>query len=125
MLVLKWQISVIVPRSTLANFESIIPSVCVWSMTMSPSINYAEQVLREEAERLAKLKEDASVKQVKKETEIEDNLKTSMAKVNLKDKDDFPTLGTAKGTKYYLLMHALISFYSYQTSLEQFNCGPS
>lgn len=70
----------------------------VCSITMSPSINYAEQVLREEAERLAQLKEYASAKQVKKEAEIEENLKNSVAKVNLKDKDDFPTLGTAKGT---------------------------
>lgn len=79
--------------------ESII--VHTLQMTMSPSINYAEQVLREEAERLAKLKEEASmtttIKQAKKEEEAVDKLKASIAKVNLKDEEDFPTLGKAKG----------------------------
>ena len=72
-------------------------------MTMSPSINYAEQVLREEAERLAKLKEEASVvanssafEAVKNRNDAE-SLKSSIAKVNLKDDEDFPTLGKAKG----------------------------
>lgn len=70
-------------------------------MTMSPSINYAEQVLREEAERLVKLKEEASkvasASEAVKQKKDEDNLKASIAKVNLKDEEDFPTLGKAKG----------------------------
>lgn len=66
-------------------------------MTMSPSINYAEQVLREEAERVAQLKE--VTKQVKKSSisEESEQVKNANAKVNLKDEDDFPTLGKAKG----------------------------
>jgi DNA-directed RNA polymerase alpha subunit len=72
-------------------------------MTMSPSINYAEQVLREEAERLVKLKEEASkvasASEAVKQKKDEDNLKASIAKVNLKDEEDFPTLGKAKGKK--------------------------
>lgn len=72
-------------------------------MTMSPSISYAEQVLREEAERLVKLKEEASkvasASEAVKQKKDEDNLKASIAKVNLKDEEDFPTLGKAKGKK--------------------------
>ena len=70
---------------------------------MSPSINYAEQVLREEAERLAKLKEEASnvassiASEAVKNRNDEESLKSSIAKVNLKDDEDFPTLGKAKG----------------------------
>lgn len=71
-------------------------------MTMSPSVNYAEQVLREEAERLAKLKEEAaaavaSASEAVKQKKGEESLKASIAKVNLKDEEDFPTLGKAKG----------------------------
>ena len=72
-------------------------------MTMTPSINYAEQVLREEAERLAKLKEEASnvassiASEAVKNRNDEESLKSSIAKVNLKDDEDFPTLGKAKG----------------------------
>lgn len=76
-------------------------------MTMSPSINYAEQVLREEAERLAKLKEVASgvVSAAAAAANISSSAKengefaSSIAKVNLKDDDDFPTLGKTKGVK--------------------------
>lgn len=70
-------------------------------MTMSPSINYADQVLREEAERLAKLKEEASAvvsaSVAYKNDKDEESLKSSIAKVNLKGEEDFPTLGKAKG----------------------------
>lgn len=64
-------------------------------MTMSPSINYAEQVLREEAERIAQLKD---LNQKKKSSiEETEQLKSSLASVNLRDEDNFPTLGKAKG----------------------------
>ena len=68
-------------------------------MKMSPSIpskNYAEQVLLEEAERISQLKnENCETSQLKKTNGIEDVI----AKVNLNDEDNFPTLGkgTAKG----------------------------
>lgn len=63
---------------------------------MSPSVNYAEQVLREEAERIAKLKEEAA----KKSSDYASKTAAGgVAKVNLKDDDSFPTLGKAKGTK--------------------------
>ena len=69
-------------------------------MTMSPvptTANYAEQVLREEAERIAELKKNAAaaqlaVNEAKKAAEV-----SKEVKVNLKDEDDFPTLGKAKG----------------------------
>lgn len=71
-------------------------------MTMSPvpttaTTNYAEQVLREEAERIAELKKNAAAAQLavaeaKNAAEV-----SKEVKVNLKDEDDFPTLGKAKG----------------------------
>lgn len=65
-------------------------------MTMSPSINYAEQVLREEAERIAKLKEEAASNFAASKSTFAAKTETA-AKVNLKDENDFPTLGKAKG----------------------------
>lgn len=86
-------------------------------MTMSspPSINYAEQVLREEAERLAQIKENSSSKisaaAVNAKKDETGRFAASIAKVNLNDEDDFPTLGKAKGTvvtinfiNYYILL---------------------
>ena len=69
-------------------------------MTMSPSINYAEQVLREEAERLAKLKEANSADSSSSASADKSTFSAkteAVAKVNLKDESDFPTLGKAKG----------------------------
>lgn len=71
-------------------------------MTMSPipvPTNYAEQVLREEAERLAKLKESAAsaVKSTTAAKVVEGKEESSRVEVNLKDENNFPTLGKAKG----------------------------
>lgn len=87
---------------------------------MSPSINYAEQVLREEAERLAKLKEEASAvasssaSEAVKNRNDEESLKSSIAKVNLKDEEDFPTLGKAKGKGGFMrdMNYLFIDFYN-------------
>ena len=81
-------------------------------MTMSPSVNYAEQVLREEAERLAKLKEEAvAIKNVAEAVNQKnaESLKSSIAKVNLKDEDDFPTLGKAKGMNQFFSVSLVLS----------------
>lgn len=92
-------------------------------MTMSPSVNYAEQVLREEAERLAKLKEEAASTAVEavKQKKGEESLKSSIAKVNLKDEEDFPTLGKAKGINEscsIMLIFNTFDFFSYNSGLE-------
>ncbi len=96
-------------------------------MTMSPSsiINYAEQVLREEAERVAQLKE--ANQQVKKNLiEEPEQLKSSNVKVNLKDEDNFPTLGKAKGILFSCCLFLIIFFvYSECSSMEPFYYGTS
>ena len=75
-------------------------------MTMSPSINYAEQVLREEAERIAKLKEEAaSSSTANKSSSFAAKIEpVAVAKVNLKDENDFPALGKAKGRNLSLFI---------------------
>ena len=63
----------------------------------SPIINYAEQVLREEAERVAALK--AALKDGKNsyaDAHVDNGAVMGIAKVNLKDEDSFPALGNAK-----------------------------
>lgn len=81
---------------------------------MSPSINYAEQVLCEEAQRLAKLKEEAlavtSGSDAFKNGKDEESLKSSISKVNLKDEEDFPTLGKAKGKGGIYMMHEIFIY---------------
>jgi len=77
--------------------SSVMPSI---------SSNYAEQVLREEAERLKQRDEAAAAasaasKTTKSFNEIHEATATTMAKVNLKDDNDFPTLGNAKGIICY------------------------
>ena len=110
------------------------------------STNYAEQVLREEAERLAELKENAVSRmalEAKKAEEVKGE--TCRVKVNLNDEDNFPTLGKVKGKschiavysvlmQYYfivsyttILIHLLIhpflfNYYSHCASLDQFKC---
>lgn len=91
---------------------------------MSPSVNYAEQVLREEAERLAKLKEEATsatAVEAVKQKKGEESLKASIAKVNLKDEENFPTLGKAKGINQscdIMLIFNTFAFFSYNSGLE-------
>lgn len=91
---------------------------------MSPSVNYAEQVLREEAERLAKLKEEATsatAVEAIKQKKGEESLKASIAKVNLKDEENFPTLGKAKGINQscgIMLIFNTFAFFSYNSGLE-------
>ena len=74
------------------------PTALAVLMTMSPvpaPLNYAEQVLREEAERITKLKESAAAQlatETKRNTEVKEE---KNVKVNLKDEDNFPTLGKA------------------------------
>lgn len=73
-------------------------------MTMSPvPINYADQVLREEADRLANLKENAAAKFTAEAKKATEGREESRVKVNLKDEDNFPTLGKAKGKAYIVL----------------------
>lgn len=102
-------------------------------MTMSPSINYAEQVLREEAERLARLKEEAVAVKLSDEKSTFAAKTESIVKVNLKDDGDFPTLGKAKGKQrmfdfrliflFYINYFYILMFLSYCfTCLGYFHC---
>lgn len=90
-------------------------------MTMSPApTNFAEQVLREEADRIAKLKEKVMLEKVTEALKANE-VREEKGKVNLKDEDNFPTLGKAKGIltsriNIYLLSIKFIN--SYHPSLD-------
>lgn len=67
----------------------------------SPITNYAEQVLREEAERVAANKATLkggknSYANVHVDNDNDNDNVMGIAKVNLKDEDSFPALGKAK-----------------------------
>lgn len=78
------------------------------SSVMPSASNYAEQVLREEAERLRQINEkkseEATYANASSMSEANFNQihTKSAAKVNLNDEKDFPTLGNAKGIPSFI-----------------------
>lgn len=81
----------------------------------SPIFNYAEQVLREEAERLANLKQiNQNSKNSSSYASVhEEKIVIGVAKVNLKDEDSFPTLGKAKTNSKLSYYNLSLIFFIY------------
>lgn len=84
------------------------------SSVMPSASNYAEQVLREEAERLRQINEkkseEATYANASSMSEANFNQihTKSAAKVNLNDEKDFPTLGNAKGIPSFNVIFNLL-----------------